>query len=258
MVTRRVALSLFGAAGLCALATRRSFAAGTAEQTAAGWQKFPENPVLGRQYGTCFDIAVLHEDAKFRMWLSWRPKKSIALSESTDGIHWSAPAIVLGPDLESGWEDDMNRPSIVHCKDGYHMWYTGQTPGKALTAEGHEDGHSAIGYATSRDGKEWVRQSKTPVLAPASPWEGVALMCPDVRWDKKGKQWRMWYSGGAQYEPNAIGHAVSTDGLHWKKMNSTQCCVPIHRMRGNSSGWPEFKSFLKANGSTRSTSAIAT
>lgn len=218
MVTRRDALSLFGAAGLCAMAARRGFGAdGTVEQATAGWHKFPENPVLGRQYGTCFDIAVIHEDAKFRMWLSWRPKKSIALSESADGIHWSAPEIVLGPNLGSGWEDDINRPSVVHREDGYHMWYTGQTSSKALTAEGHEDGHSAIGYATSQDGKTWVRQSKTPVIAPALAWEGVALMCPDVHWDKKGKRWRMWYSGGAQYEPNAIGHAVSKDGLHWEK-----------------------------------------
>jgi predicted GH43/DUF377 family glycosyl hydrolase len=27
----------------------------------------------------------------------------------------------------------------------------------------------------------------------------------------------MWYSGGEQYEPDAIGYALSKDGLHWEK-----------------------------------------
>ena len=27
----------------------------------------------------------------------------------------------------------------------------------------------------------------------------------------------MWYSGGEQYEPNAIGYATSPDGLAWTK-----------------------------------------
>ena len=48
---------------------------------------------------------------RYRMWLSWRPKQSVALVESRDGIHWSEPPqIVLGPKKETGWEDDINRP----------------------------------------------------------------------------------------------------------------------------------------------------
>jgi len=58
------------------------------------------------------------------MWLSWRPKESVALVESQDGIHWSEPpVIVLPPRKESGWEDDINRPVVLKRPDGYHMWY---------------------------------------------------------------------------------------------------------------------------------------
>ena len=39
-----------------------------------GWIKYQGNPVLGGQYGTCFDVCVLHEDGKYKMWVSWRPK----------------------------------------------------------------------------------------------------------------------------------------------------------------------------------------
>jgi len=62
-------------------------------ETTAGWTKYEANPVLGGKLGTCFDIAVLREEGRYRMWFSWRPKKSLALVESTDGIHWGDPQI---------------------------------------------------------------------------------------------------------------------------------------------------------------------
>jgi hypothetical protein len=59
--------------------------------------------------------------------------------------------------------------------------------------------------------------SARPVLSPTSEWEKVAVMCPHVIVDDAAKQYRMWYSGGEQYEPNAIGYATSADGLAWVK-----------------------------------------
>ena len=109
---------------------------------------------MGGKYGTCFDVSVLREGDTYRMWLSWRPKASLALVESKDGIHWSEPPqIVLGPRKESGWEDDINRPYVLKRGDTYHMWYTGQARG-----------HSSIGYAISPDGVTWKRMSDKPVL----------------------------------------------------------------------------------------------
>ena len=173
----------------------------------AGWRKHPASPVIGGDLGTVFDIAVLKEQGKYRMWGSWRPKKSVALFESTDGVHWSQPVIVLGPNPASGWEDDINRPVVVKRDGTYRMWYTGQA-----------NGRSAIGYATSPDGVTWTRQSAAPVLAPVAAWEKVAVMCPHVLWDAQLRLFRMWYSAGEQYEPDAIGYATSPDGLHWTRL----------------------------------------
>ncbi len=175
-------------------------------ETSGGWRKYQGNPIIGGQYGTVFDIAVLRDGNRYRMWGSWRPKKSLALFESADGIHWSEPEIVFGPNPASKWEDDINRPAVVKRADGYHLWYTGQA-----------NGHSSIGYATSLDGKVWKRMSAQPVLSADQPWEKAAVMCPHVIWDAQMKLFRMWYSAGEQYEPNAIGYATSPDGLHWTK-----------------------------------------
>jgi beta-1,2-mannobiose phosphorylase / 1,2-beta-oligomannan phosphorylase len=178
----------------------------TESNDAAGWIKYPDNPVLGGSYGTCFDVSLLREGDIYRMWFSWRPKGSVALVESKDGFHWSAPVIVLAPNKAGGWENEVNRPVVINQGGLYRMWFTGQA-----------NGHSAIGYATSRDGVVWKRMRDQPVLSPTQPWEKVAVMCPDVLWDKKAKLYKMWYSGGEQYEPDAIGYATSPDGLTWTK-----------------------------------------
>jgi predicted GH43/DUF377 family glycosyl hydrolase len=180
-----------------------------AAETSAGWVKSEHNPVLGGSLGTCFDVAVLREGETLRMWFSWRPRKSIALVESADGIRWGEPVVVLGPNPDTDWEEDINRPSVLKRPDGYHLWYTGQARG-----------HSWIGHARSPDGRTWTRTGTKPVLAPDAPWEKVAVMCPDVAWDEAARQYRMWYSGGEQYEPDAIGHAASPDGLRWTKEKS--------------------------------------
>jgi predicted GH43/DUF377 family glycosyl hydrolase len=184
-----------------------------ANETTSGWTKYARNPVLGGELGTCFDISVLKEDQTFRMWFSWRPKKSIAVVESKDGIDWSSPVIVIGPDVRSGWEDDLNRPVVVKNGQSYQMWYTGQARGK-----------SSIGYATSRDGREWHRESDLPVLSADQPWEKVAVMCPHVILEDG--VYRMWYSGGEQFEPNAIGYATSNDGLKWSKHGNNPVFKP--------------------------------
>src|SRR6478672_3764544 len=79
-------------------------------ETTAGWAKSPKSPVLGGDLGTCFDISALKDGDTYRMWFSWRPKKSIALVESQDGIQWSKPEIVIGPNDRTDWENDLNRP----------------------------------------------------------------------------------------------------------------------------------------------------
>jgi predicted GH43/DUF377 family glycosyl hydrolase len=171
----------------------------------AQWVKHAGNPVLGGALGTCFDVSAIRDGDTYKMYVSWRPKKSIALTTSSDGVHWSEPQIVLGP-TRTGWEDDINRPGVIKQDGTYRMWYTGQF-----------DGHSEIGYATSKDGVTWSRQAK-PVLVADQPWEKVAVMCPDVMWDTATHEYRMWYSGGEQYEPDAIGYATSPDGITWSKL----------------------------------------
>jgi predicted GH43/DUF377 family glycosyl hydrolase len=176
-----------------------------APDATAGWVKNPANPVLGGALGTCFDVCLLRQAGVYQMWFSWRPRGSIALVESADGVHWSQPRIALAP-AATGWEEAVNRPIVLRHEGIWHLWYTGQTATR-----------SWIGHATSANGLTWKRSSRFPVLSPTLAWEGPAVMCPDVLWDAQAGLYRMWYSGGNQNEPFAIGQATSRDGIHWSR-----------------------------------------
>ena len=217
-VLRGIALvAVCATLGMTAAPARANESGRSSREATGGWKKFEGNPVMGGTYGTCFDVSVLRDGDAYRMWLSWRPQKSLALVESRDGSHWSEPpAVVLGPRPETGWEDDINRPCVLRRADVYHMWYTGQARSR-----------SWIGYATSADGVAWKRMSEKPVLAADQPWEkGIAVMCPSVIWDDEAGLFRMWYSGGEQNEPNAIGYATSPDGSNWTKYAGNPIFVP--------------------------------
>lgn len=77
-------------------------------------------------------------------------------------------------------------------------------------------------------GIHFERVSDQPVLLPEEPWEKAAVMCPSVLWDEETGRYKMWYSAGEQYEPNAIGYAESPDGLVWQKFtgNPIFCADP--------------------------------
>jgi beta-1,2-mannobiose phosphorylase / 1,2-beta-oligomannan phosphorylase len=188
------------------------------KDSSGGWIKYENNPVLGGDIGTIFDVCVLkNKDGVYQMYSSWYDGFGIGLSESNDGIKWAEPIVSLvytgfknhngndkGNDFHS-WDKYINRPVVI-IKDGmYHMWFSGQ-----------DSLNSAIGYAVSNDGKNWKKQEK-PVLSPGAPWEKTAVMSPHVIWDDQEHLFKMWYSGGDPSEPDAIGYATSKDGMNWIK-----------------------------------------
>ena len=185
--------------------------------TSGGWKKFEGNPVVGNELtGTCFEPFMFPDNDGLRMYFSWRARKSLAVTVSQDGINWGPLRIILEPKEESGWEDDLNRSTVVRVGTTYHMWYTGQARG-----------HSSIGYATSSDGYNFERENNgMPVLISERYWENRTVMCPHVIWDDKNKVFRMWYSGGETYEPNDIGYATSSDGINWEKHPANPIFTP--------------------------------
>lgn len=180
--------------------------------TAGGWEKEGSSPVIGGALGTVFDCCVREDNGEFRIWYSWRPARGIAMAYSTDGIHWSLPQLVMPRQINLSWaKDEVNRPCVLYRNGKYLMWFIGM-----VRPEDFEYGHTAVGYAESMDGIHWDVY-KEPVMVPEKPWEKSSLYCPHVIWDDKESVYKMWYSGGEQYECDCIGYAESKDGIHWEK-----------------------------------------
>lgn len=171
------------------------------------WNKYKNNPVLGDEYtGSVFDpYVMIDSDGTYRMYVSWRRKGAIAVTTSKDGINWSELQIVLNKDETTGWEDIVNRATVVYHDGVYHMWYTGQS-----------NKISKIGYATSEDGYKFVKQNE-PVIVNEKEWEKDSVMNPHVIFDKEEKVFKMWYAAGETYEPDVIAYATSKDGITWEK-----------------------------------------
>ena len=187
--------------------------------THGGWNKSPHNPLLKwDEHGTCFDPSILVDEPphpKYRLYFSWRAQNAIALIESDDAQHWSAPRIVLGsaPRRDHS-EFEINRQIVLKHDGLYHMYYSGQAP------DHRSNGHARIFHAVSLDGYEWKRDAHCALTGTAD-WEKLGVMCPHVNWNAERRIFQMWYSGmsdgGSMYEPDAIGYAESPDGTLWQK-----------------------------------------
>jgi predicted GH43/DUF377 family glycosyl hydrolase len=147
------------------------------------------------------------------MWFSWRPKRGIGYAESNDGLHWTAREDLV---LAHGDWLEVTRPYVLIGEDRLTMWYSAKDRERVV-----------ICWATSADGLTW--QPQGIALVPEQPWEKSAVMCPSVLRSSDGG-YRMWYSGGERYEPDAIGYATSDDGIHWQRATEE----PVLRPDSNS------------------------
>jgi hypothetical protein len=115
-------------------------------------------------------------------------------------------------ELEPGGDDGASRGGpVAYYDDTFHMWYS----------KGHTDTIDAhIGYATSPDGIHWTKHGDNPVLetGPEGSWDKLQCFFPTVL--IRDNVFHMWYlgrPGGSDSNERKIGHATSSDGIHWVK-----------------------------------------
>jgi len=161
---------------------------------------------------------VIRENGEYLMWYiggSSFPAPYLGHASSPDGIHWSkfAGNPVLGPGTEV-WEAGGVGPcSVLPMDEGYKMWYFGAT----IAAQ---YGQICLGYATSTDGKSWLRDTlHNPILVPGASgsWDGYWAADPRVLFHEG--VYYMWYTGAdAMFSHMQLGLATSTDGVtNWIK-----------------------------------------
>lgn len=180
---------------------------------ASGWEDSVNRPVVVRR------------PDGYHMWYTGQAggRSWIGYARSADGITWTrtGDVPVLSPERE--WEGvAVMCPHVLYDdqKGIYRMWYSA----------GEQNEPDAIGYATSRDGRNWSK-APGPVLAPDRnhAWESHKVTGSQVVY--LDGWYYMFYIGFRAMDIAAIGLARSADGIAgWEKHPQN----PIIR-RG--SGW---------------------
>jgi len=167
--------------------------------------------------------AVIKEGNTFKMWYSGGTGGTfpnaimrMGLATSTDGINWtkyddpattdppfqfSDPVLPLGS--PGSWEAIWAwSPSVLTTPSGYEMWYEGINT---------STGNAAVGYATSQDGINWIKDANNPVLTGVPGSWASALGGTSVI--KDGNVYRMWVGGLPDFFPfpGRIGYATAPD-----------------------------------------------
>ncbi len=114
---------------------------------------------------------------------------------SMDAIHWNRNNRIALPKKDG--ENHIGRISILSSEGGFEGWY-------GYTKE--DNGQYRIGYGTSVDGKEWMRQDESVGIKPSiDGWDSEAQAYPYViKWN--GHKY-MFYNGN-HFGYNGIGVAI--------------------------------------------------
>ena len=162
-------------------------------------------------YGPCDIIFDPRADAPFAMYYNGTTggDEAIGLAHSTDGITWtgydgdgdgSADPVFSGTYTAGDWDFDyVGRATVVRTgRRRYEMWYSG---GDGALNQG-------IGYAVSRDGRNWVRDAGNPIfhVDDGVAWRTERSYTPAaLPW--KRNSYKMWFAGRSVGK-TSIGYAV--------------------------------------------------
>ena len=174
---------------------------------------------------------------KYKMWYSGQTNKhsyDIGYAYSSDGINWTKysgnPVMVRGTTNE--WDNYfIEGPTVIKDGSTYKMWYAG-----ADGVAGHSTFNQVnLGYATSLDGINWIKNSSPVMLVGASgTWEMHTVQDPCVI--KYNGIYYLWYSGKNANDVvgygQQTGFAYSSDGITWIKSANN----PVFK-RGNAGQW---------------------
>jgi predicted GH43/DUF377 family glycosyl hydrolase len=186
------------------------------------WRKHEANPVLSDGGAPC----VLYRDwgdgrgPYYKMWYrhyqpeTWgkdEPYTTLAYATSRDGIRWAKHGVIAGLRSAEGYGRRITSPSVLYLPKVKGL------PGPYLLYYYSEQ--REVRMAVSQDGVHWAPWGT--VLRPsASPgWDSYYVADAHVvYW---GGKFRMFYTGNGA-DPrygSAIGYAVSSDGVNWRRVN---------------------------------------
>jgi len=181
------------------------------------WIDYPSNPILNPSYnsydfGGIIQSMVYRAEDKYLMWydgVTGNGVKYVLYAESQNGFYWTKPIQypVLFPNLSS-WDSWAVHPGPVIKENGLLKMY--------YNAGSSQEGLWHIGFATSIDGKIWVKNSLPVIYADNSVWAPQIIAWSLV---KKDQTYYLFFTG-RNHPIYKIGLATSSDGINWIKRDN--------------------------------------
>ncbi len=213
--------------------------------------------------------------------LDWTKVGELNPAQACDQKGLCAPgARVLNGQVQLFYQTYGNGPHDAICHawsaDGVHFTRDPSNPvfhptgnwnnGRAIDAEVYPQGRQLLLFFASRDPlgqtqligvaaapltsdfsrSTWKQICDQPILRPELPWEKHCLEAPTVT--RHGNELVLFYAGAYNNEPQQIGVAYSSDGVHWHRFSSSPLLANGGPGAWNSSesGHPGY--FLDADG----------
>ena len=158
-------------------------------------------------------MCVQRVEGIYYMWYTGVPENEYAqriyLATSTDCLTWTKePTPVLGLGEAGAFDSrQLGKPSVIYdpanTEAPFRMWYAG---------EGDEGG--SIGYATSLDGRVWVKTGEVFAPGKIGTADSYRVTHPCVLLDNG--VYFMWYTADDSNNKR-VAYATSTDGLAWQR-----------------------------------------
>ncbi len=227
------------------------------------WTQHDANPVIGIPsdpgdpfYGWIWnDPSVLLIDGTYHMWLSggsaFHSPHDVYVyhATSTDRLTWSIdPDPVLSPSpTPTDWDSlRIETPSVIKVGDTFHMYFSG-CDGDVWGCGEQNNGHWAMGHATSADGIVWTKDPSNPIMLQPddTKWGYPGLGEPGAFYNAETEMFHVYgVSGGIVDGVLRAGIMLGTspDGydLQWYVDDASEA-IPVMT---NSPGYPYAEGWL--------------
>lgn len=181
------------------------------------WQKVGELDGVEtyEKNGLCAPGALVRKDTVHLFYQTYGngPKDAICHAYSTDGIHFTRnntnPIFRPTGDWNNGRAIDAE---ISFYKNQYFLYFATRDPEGEVQMQGVATAPAETDFSKS----DWKQASDSSILKPELTWEGKCIEAASIV-EKQGILY-MFYAGGYNNDPQQIGLASSSDGIHWERM----------------------------------------
>ncbi|MGC9352825.1 MAG: family 43 glycosylhydrolase [Mariniphaga sp.] len=182
------------------------------------WQKIGEINPEGdyESKGLCAPCALVIDEKVHLFYQTYGNGRDDAICHavSSDGISFERNATnpVFKPtgDWNCGRAIDAE---VIKFNNRYLLWFATRDPGFEIQIQGV----AAAPINTEFNREDWKQLTDHPIMVPEFDWEKKCVEGASVI--QRGDKLFMFYAGAYNNQPQQVGVAKSTDGIHWEKLS---------------------------------------